>query len=295
MELVSVLMSVYKEPINYIQESINSIVKQTYLNLEIIVIIDNPDNREAINFLEEVSKKDKRIKIFRNEKNEGLVYSLNKGISLCSGKYIARMDADDISDLSRIDKQLKFLKNGNCDLVSSNFILFNNISKEEVCFPKDNNECIRSLRHKNCMPHPVWFGKKDVFVSLGGYREIESCEDYDFLIRAALKKYRLGNVQEFLLEYRYNEESISRKNVVKQNVNFRYLMSNYRKNYSPTMEEYRKFLESTKYYKWVANEKKLYKIKCDFLDEKTPFLKFIKVITYMLNPFYLYKKLILRV
>ena len=115
--LISVLMSTYNETHKELEESITSILHQTYSNLEFIIINDNPNNRE----LEERLKlyMDSRIKIFSNDKNLGLVNSLNKGINLCSGQYIARMDADDISRLSRIQDELMYLQSNSLDMVGS--------------------------------------------------------------------------------------------------------------------------------------------------------------------------------
>lgn len=106
--LVSILMSTYNETPKELDESINSILHQTYSNFEFLIINDNPNNCE----LEETLKTyvDSRIRIIRNEKNLGLVKSLNAGLKLCEGQYVARMDADDISRQSRIQDELLYLK-----------------------------------------------------------------------------------------------------------------------------------------------------------------------------------------
>ena len=104
--LFSVLMSTYNETTKELDESINSILQQTYSNFEFLIINDNPNNYELEKTLK--SYKDSRIKIIHNEENLGLVKSLNNGLKYCNGQYVARMDADDISCPSRIQDEKQY-------------------------------------------------------------------------------------------------------------------------------------------------------------------------------------------
>ena len=99
-ELISVLMCAYNEPMEYICQAVKSITEQTYRNIEFIIIIDHPDRRDIVLYLDGLA--DERIRYHINEKNMGLIASLNKGLQLCSGKLIARMDADDIAFPDRL-------------------------------------------------------------------------------------------------------------------------------------------------------------------------------------------------
>ena len=114
---ISVLMTVYKESEEELKESFESIINQTYKNLEIIVVIDFPDELWRKTFIEQYN--DERVKIIVNEKNIGLPLSLNKALDVATGDYYARMDSDDISTLDRFEKQLKYIENEDCDLVGS--------------------------------------------------------------------------------------------------------------------------------------------------------------------------------
>lgn len=89
--------------------ALNSIVEQTYENLEIIIIIDDPQNTDAIEYFENRALKDSRIKVYVNKENLGIVKTLNRAINISTGDYIARMDADDISLVNRIKEQCDFL------------------------------------------------------------------------------------------------------------------------------------------------------------------------------------------
>ena len=103
-------MSVYKEPVEWLKQSIDSILQQTFKDFEFIIICDNPAYIQGIALLKDYSKKDNRIHLLFNENNIGLTKCLNKGIAIARGEFIARMDADDISDPIRFDKQITFLK-----------------------------------------------------------------------------------------------------------------------------------------------------------------------------------------
>lgn len=106
-DLVSVIMSNYNTPEEYLRQAIESILNQTYRNFEFI-IIDDCSTDNSLQIIE--SYTDKRIKIIRNEQNLGITKSLNKGLAVAKGEFVARMDADDIAFPERFEKQVDFLK-----------------------------------------------------------------------------------------------------------------------------------------------------------------------------------------
>ncbi len=116
--MISVIMSTYNEENMLIRQAVESILNQTYSEFEFIIVLDNPKNIEIANLIQEYASRDKRIVILKNEKNLGLVKSLNKALEISKGEYIMRMDADDISEKDRIEKEYKFLKENNLDLVA---------------------------------------------------------------------------------------------------------------------------------------------------------------------------------
>ena len=101
-------MSIYSEEEEWIRESIDSILNQTFSDFEFIIINDNPNRDKNNSLLTEYTRIDNRIIIITNEENIGLTKSLNKGLEIARGKYIARMDADDISLPTRFEKQVDF-------------------------------------------------------------------------------------------------------------------------------------------------------------------------------------------
>ena len=106
-DLISVVMSNYNTDESYLRASIESVLNQTYENIEFI-IVDDCSNNNSVNVIESYS--DKRIKLIKNPKNMGLTKSLNIAIKIANGEFIARMDADDISLSQRFEKQVEFLR-----------------------------------------------------------------------------------------------------------------------------------------------------------------------------------------
>lgn len=233
---ISVLMSVYNEPIEWIKRSVNSVLEQSYKNKEIIVIVDNPDNLAATEYLIEKKKVYSNLTVEINSKNIGLVKSLNKGLKLCSGSYIARMDADDYSYKDRLIKQIAYMSKHNLDIVGCNIILNNGenkVEKRSIVFPLF---CKRMVKYCTCVAHPTWLAKREVYDELKGYRNIDACEDFDFLNRAVLRGYRIGNMPETLFEYRINESSISSIKKYKQYTLMRFISAHYCKSYEVSID-----------------------------------------------------------
>ena len=229
--MVSVLMSAYNTPNFYLEQSIGSILKQTYREIELIIVIDSPENKEMVHFIEEIAQKDDRIKILYNERNIGLTNSLNKALITAKGTYIARMDTDDIAFPNRIERQLLFLQEGNYDLVASKVIKIDESGAPIADVDKTtwNEKKIKTmLRVMNVIPHPTWLGKREVFAQLNGYRNIDTCEDYDFLLRARSIGFRIGMCNEPYLQYRVNPNGISATNRRRQVLTTCYLSKNWR-------------------------------------------------------------------
>lgn len=215
-QLVSVVMSCYRESPEQLNQSISSVLNQTYRDLELIIILDDPLNFELEQLIQDAAS-DARVSFIKNEFNIGLAASLNKGIGKSHGGFICRMDADDVSDESRIDTQLEYLVANELDLVGSYLNVIDEASRplysvSNLPIKPESIKC--GLRFNNCVPHPTWFGRREVFMS--GYRMVAYAEDYDFILRAIEEGYAIGNVPAPLLKYRMTEKSISRSNLYKQ-------------------------------------------------------------------------------
>ncbi|MBU3213555.1 glycosyltransferase [Clostridium estertheticum] len=219
-QLVSVIMSVYNEKEKWLMEAIESILNQSYRSLEFIIILDDPDNKKLENIIKFYNKKDARIRFFKNEKNIGLVRSLNKALTYVKGDFIARMDADDISLVSRIDKQMEYLSSHpDVDFMGARCINIDEEGKElyrDEIMPVDMKLIKSCLLNVDFINHPTWFFRKECIDKNEGYREITCAEDYDFLLRLITNGFKLGNTNEFLVRYRIRKSGISKSNSLKQ-------------------------------------------------------------------------------
>lgn len=212
---ISVVMSVYSEPIQWIAESIDSVLQQTFRDFEFIIINDNPSRIENGEFLQDCRKKDSRIILLQNEANIGLTKSLNKGLEIAKGKYIARMDADDISVPTRFQKQFDFMESHPDTGICGSWIKYFG-GKESVCqYPEIHAHMF--LFFKSVFAHPVVFIRKEI---LSGHKlkydeNIRYSQDYDLWER--MYPYtQFYNLPEVLLHYRISGEQISSNHTQEQ-------------------------------------------------------------------------------
>lgn len=231
--LVSIIMSVYNEKEKWLRESIESILNQTYRNIEFIIIIDNPNQQKLIQVIDEYSMIDERIKYYVNEQNFGLVYSLNKAINLCKGEFIARMDADDIAFLNRIELQIKYLlENKDVSLIGSQMLLIDemgNLINKKIKFPCELKKISMLLRYTNVFCHPSLMFKLDFIKKMNGYRDIKYAEDYDLICRSIISGYKIMNLPDPLIKYRIRMNSITRQHNDIQMQSDLYIKNYYRK------------------------------------------------------------------
>lgn len=220
--LISVICCFYNEEIKYAQEAIDSIIHQTYRNLEIILVLDNPGNTALKQLLAEYTANDNRITTIFNTCNIGLPRSLNKAIDHCTGDYIARMDGDDISELNRISSQLHFMiQNPDIDLCGSDALIIDENSHILGIYKKLRTDFSQKamLKHASInLIHPTWFGKTSLFKKIR-YRSFWHVEDYDFLLRSYAYGATFANIQQPLLQTRINQSaivSVSRLNAYQQ-------------------------------------------------------------------------------
>ena len=204
MPLVSILMPVYNTA-PYLKEAVDSILSQTFTDFELIVLNDcSPDNAEEI--LDPYN--DPRIVRYQGERNAGLANILNVGLDMARGKYIARMDSDDISLPNRLEVQVNFLKSHpDIDLVSVGMQLFG--TKEDVWIREQNPEKVKiNALFFSPVLHASSMWRKESFEKQGlrFRQEMVPAEDYDLWTRALLAGLRLANMPDILYKYRIRSE-----------------------------------------------------------------------------------------
>jgi len=205
---------------NYIKQTIDSILTQTFVDFEFL-IIDDGSSDKSLQILSTYT--DPRIKVFKNERNIGYVRTLNKLIKLSKGEYIARQDNDDISFPKRLEKQVHFLnKNQEIGICGSNAMIFG--TKKNMTFLPLHDEEIRAyMIFSNPIYHPTVMYRKTLFNELGVDKYDESlcpAEDYAMWFNAS-KKTKLANLTEPLLKYRIHENNTGslNKNIQDENAN----------------------------------------------------------------------------
>ncbi|TDE04571.1 glycosyltransferase family 2 protein [Flavobacterium hiemivividum] len=213
--IVSVVLPVYNCE-NYVKQAIQSILNQTFRDFELL-IIDDASTDETVKIIN--SYTDNRIQLILKPLNSGYTNSLNYGIQIAKGKYIARMDGDDISMLNRFAKQVSFLEVNHEVIVCGSW--FRVIGSGKVIQLPENADLIKShLLRGNCIAHPSVMIRKESLNRLSAVYDAnrEPAEDYDLWTRLALIG-KLHNLQEVLLDYRIHNNQVSNKQGEKQKQN----------------------------------------------------------------------------
>ncbi len=222
--LISVVMSNYNTPINYLKESIDSVLNQTYSNFEFIIIDDGSTN-DSLEFIK--SYNDPRIKLITNEENIGLTKSLNKGLDVAQGEFIARMDTDDICYPERFEKQFEYMNNHPDTFVCGtwpNILRENgNIATEKwACSEINDMDVYRIYLLFGCLPpffHSSSFINHQLLLDnhIRYNNKYRYSQDYELWTRTT----RIANtyiIPEPLLIYRMHKESIghAKRNLQKE-------------------------------------------------------------------------------
>jgi glycosyltransferase involved in cell wall biosynthesis len=206
--LVSIIMPVYNGE-KYLHEAIDSILNQTYTNFEFIIINDG-----SIDKSEEIIKsyKDKRIRYIKNPQNIGLDETLNSAFTIARGEYIARMDCDDLSQKTRIEKQVKFMEsNLDHDLVGSQYINIDSSRKpfEIGAQVQDTDEIKNAIQSVNCFCHGSVMFRTSFLrkYSISYNHKFSPYEDYELWTRIA-QMTKVKNLPEVLYAYMTNPQGM---------------------------------------------------------------------------------------
>lgn len=201
---ISVIMGVYNcKDIDALYRSVKSIIEQTYKNWEFI-ICDDGSTDNTLTTLKDIANLDKRIKIIGYKENKGLANALNYCLTFSQGKYIARMDADDISHQDRFEKQINFLEqHREFAFVGSTANIFN---KKGVWGLLKMPEYPEKENFFWNIPfiHPSMIFRREVLLEINGYSTDEinkRCEDYTLVMDLYSKGFKGYNFQNPLLEY----------------------------------------------------------------------------------------------
>ena len=216
--LVSVVMASYNEEPEIITKSIKSIQDQTYRNFELLIYDDStsPETRKAIDAFTE----DERIKVFRSPERVGFVKSLNLGIKAAKGKYIARMDGDDIALPIRFEKEVAYLQaHKDVFVVGGQINIIN--EKDEITssrkYPLGGAQLYFFSCFRNPLAHPTIMMRRSLVDHGFQYDEsLKMSEDLDFWLRVMNKSLKIANVPDTVLNYRVADNFIEKRSDRKQ-------------------------------------------------------------------------------
>ena len=206
MSLISIIMPYYKKE-SYVEDSIKSILSQTYQNFEIILINDEIENK---NFIKEVSNLDQRIRLIHNDANLGAGLSRNKAITLSNGEFIAFCDCDDLWKKNKLELQLNFMKEFNLNFgftsyeivdENNNFINFRK-AQSDINFEKLKNSCDIGLS--------TVILKKNIFDNNKyKFADLKTKEDYVLWIKLSQDGIKMQGLDQNLTSWRKNKNSLS--------------------------------------------------------------------------------------
>ncbi len=204
--LVSVIMPYYNKK-NYFLKSISSALKQTYINLEILIIYDD-QNRDDLEYIESCIKNDSRVKIIFNDKNKGVAYSRNKAISIACGEYIAFLDCDDYWKINKTEIQLKFMTTHGYDFSHTTYHVIN-----------QNGKVVGTIKAREILEYKKLLQSCDVGLSSVilkrellndiKFPELKTKEDFVLWLSLSKKSVILFGIDEPLMFWRQAPNSLS--------------------------------------------------------------------------------------
>ncbi len=205
MDLISIIIPYHKKR-KYISSTLNSVLNQTYKNLEIIIIYDDTD-RSDLNFIKKISKLKKNIKLIINKKNSGVAYSRNLGLKRSKGKFVAFIDSDDLWKKNKIEYQFHFMKKNNYLISHTNYEIIDTFNKK-IGLMKIKKE----LDYQSLI-HSCDIGLSTVMINAKIKKKIRfpnliTKEDYVVWLNIS-KKHKIYGLQKNLVFWRKNRNSVS--------------------------------------------------------------------------------------
>jgi glycosyltransferase involved in cell wall biosynthesis len=211
MPLISVIMPVFNGE-DYVGDAIRSVLGQSYSDFEFIIINDGSTDKSESVIL---GFRDERIRYSRNEKNLGLITTLNKAVAISTAPFIARMDADDVCETNRFEIQLRYLsEDQTAVMVCSPASGITPSGEPRDHWPDDVNTLSpEAIRHKlpfvNCISHPTVMIRADVLKTYQYDSRQKGSEDWDLWLRLARDGKKIIKTKESLLKYRVHPQSVT--------------------------------------------------------------------------------------
>lgn len=213
MDLVSIVIPYYRKK-DYIKQSINSVLSQSYKNFEIIIIYDDEELLD-FNYLKSFVKLDKRIRLIRNKKKLGAGLSRNKGIKLSKGKYIAFLDSDDYWKKNKLKTQLAFMKLNNYLISHTTYQIINQNNKKISIRKARSFFKIQDLLYSCDIGLSTVILKKNLFLKNIKFPNIKTKEDFILWLQILKKKIPIVALDRNLSFWRKLDNSLSSSTIQK--------------------------------------------------------------------------------
>lgn len=220
---ITVVMSIFNEPKEWLKESIESILNQSFTDFEFLIVNDNPKRSTNAEQIEGYRRIDRRIRLIENIDNIGLTRSLNKAFEQARGTYIARMDADDIAIKTRLETQVHFMEThpeiGVCGSWCNYFGKVHLFSMKTNKLPQTHTQICIALPFYNPLVHPTAFFRQSSIQHIQPLydEQFRNAQDYLLWEKLMQQKIQFANIQQVLLRYRVSTIQISTKNKTNQN------------------------------------------------------------------------------
>ena len=215
--LVSIVLPCYREPVPVLRRTLDSVLTQTYPNVEIIVVVDDPSDQAKVALLKDLAEADDRITVIVNPVNLGPWGSYNRGVQASRGEIIAIQDSDDVSAPGRIERLTRFLlRNPNVGVVGSALEYLDATSGRTLMRRTYPSDPARALRRYCPLAHPTTLRWAHLFATHGGYdvsRAYRHAADYELWCRWHILGVRMANVPETLYFYYQSEGNFKTQNV----------------------------------------------------------------------------------
>lgn len=225
-ELISVIIPTYNRR-DTILDCINSVLKQTYKNIEVIVVDDGSSDNTNELFKDNLI--DERVKFYRYTPNKGACYARNYGVSLSRGKYIAFQDSDDKWKSNKLERELYFLKKYDFDFVFCGMNRINPLTKESYFYPIDtfdpNKNSVEQFLIENTASTQTFLLKREVMNLVKFDVTFKRYQDWDFVLQIAINNFNIGYLKESLVDSVIQVNSIS--TTVKSGKAYEHLLKKY--------------------------------------------------------------------
>jgi glycosyltransferase EpsE len=215
--LVSIVLPCFREPIPILQRTLDSVLSQTYPNIEIVVVVDDPGNAAILTHLKRQAEADNCVRVVVNQHNLGAWGSYNRGVAEAKGELIAIQDADDVSAPNRIEALVGFLlQNPTVGVVGSGLEYVDATSGRTLMMRNYPSDPGRAIRRYCPLAHGTTLRWAHLFKTHGGYDEsrvYRHAADYELWCRWFARRVRMANVPDALYTYYQSDSNFKSQNV----------------------------------------------------------------------------------